>query len=241
MVVNDYLFDGQAFYWYVLAVFIYSLIAFWGSYFVDSNYHFKVLSKGSSSNKVLSLTFDDGPHPTLTPAILEILNRYNIKGSFFCIGKHVEQHPETVALLSQQGHLVANHTYTHHFWFDMYNANKMAKDLQHANTLIKDSIGLYPKLFRPPYGVTNPNLGKAIRHTGLTPVGWSVRSMDTVTKTKAALAKRLQNLQNGDIILFHDTCEITVSYLEEFITSALAKGFQFERVDKLLNIEAYEA
>ena len=100
--------------------------------------------------------------------------------------------------------------------------------------------GLKPKLFRPPYGVTNPNVKKAIINGSYTPVGWSVRSMDTVMKDeKKLLAKINGGIQPGAVFLFHDTGKITLNILPYFIQEVKKRGYNIVPLDKLLDLQAY--
>ncbi|MBL0342734.1 MAG: polysaccharide deacetylase family protein [Bacteroidetes bacterium] len=96
------------------------------------------------------------------------------------------------------------------------------------------------KLFRPPYGVTTPVVAKVISETGMQPIGWSLRSMDTVIKDEAKLVLKIKNnLKSGDIILLHDTAAVTLAALQQIINEIKAKGFKIVRIDQLLNIEPY--
>ncbi|MCH5716326.1 polysaccharide deacetylase family protein [Niabella hibiscisoli] len=96
------------------------------------------------------------------------------------------------------------------------------------------------KWFRPPYGVTNPNLKKAVERMGYTAIGWNVRSMDTVAKDEGVLLNKLKNaLKPGAIFLFHDTIDITVKVLPDFISCAREQGYEIAPLDKLLNLQPY--
>ena len=116
----------------------------------------------------------------------------------------------------------------------------MIYDLQEMNNETDKVINQKPKLFRPPYGVTNPNLSSAIIAGGFTPVGWSVRTMDTVINNPNKLLKKaLKSLAPGAVYLFHDTSDITVAILPEFLKQVKLSGYSVVRPDKLLNLQAY--
>ena len=116
----------------------------------------------------------------------------------------------------------------------------MYADLQEMDSITKEATGLTPRLFRPPYGVTNPNLKKAILRGNYIPVGWSIRSMDTVIKDeKKLLYKITKAVKPGAIILFHDTSRTTIAILPAFISYVKAQGYEIIRLDKMLNLEAY--
>ncbi|MEP7237273.1 MAG: polysaccharide deacetylase family protein, partial [Ferruginibacter sp.] len=167
---------------YPLLFIVYSLIVFWGCYYVGSNFFIKIVCKAYTDKKEIAISFDDGPATNYTKEILEVLHTENIKATFFCIGNRIAGNETILQQIHNQGHIIGNHSFSHHFWFDMYAAKKMQQDLEQMDTEMEKATGLKPKLFRPPYGVTNPNLAKAIIKGGYTPVGWSVRSMDTVIK-----------------------------------------------------------
>ena len=112
--------------------------------------------------------------------------------------------------------------------------------MQMMDKVLKDTIGQKPKLFRPPYGVTNPNLKKAIINGNYIPVGWSIRSFDTVIKNEDRLLKRvLRQLKTGAVFLFHDTSNITVVILPAVIKYIQSNGYEIIRLDKMLNLQAY--
>src|SRR5690606_10222065 len=139
-----------------------------------------------------------------------------------------------------EGHVVGNHSYHHGFHFDWKSSRAMAQELEETNKAIAGIIGKEPKLFRPPYGVTNPNLAKAVKAMDMYSIGWNIRSFDTKAKDPEKLLQSIvSRLKGGDIILFHDTMPVTKQILTELIIQARKKGFTFARVDKLLDIDAY--
>lgn len=188
----------------------------------------------------IALSFDDGPKTNYTSAVLRVLKTNNVKAAFFCIGSRIAGSESLFAQVHEEGHLIGNHSYSHHFWFDLFSAKKMLSDLRMMSLTMENEIGLRPRLFRPPYGVMNPNLKKAILRGNYIPVGWSVRSMDTVVKDEKKLLKRMTAaLRPGAIFLFHDTSRVTLAILPEFIRYATRQGYKIVRLDKLLNLKAY--
>lgn len=116
----------------------------------------------------------------------------------------------------------------------------MLADLKLMDSEMKRITGLEPKLFRPPYGVTNPNLKKAIIRGGYVPVGWSVRSMDTVIKNEKKLFDKIsKSLKPGAIFLFHDTSKTTLAVLPAFINWVKQNGYEIVRIDKMLQLKPY--
>lgn len=225
---------------YLLLAISYSLVLFYGSYFVQSQFYMKTVCRGDTNEKKIALTFDDGPLHEYTPQVLSVLEDYNVKATFFCIGKNAEAHTALLKTIHQQGHIVGSHSYSHSFWFDLLSSKKMEADLQQAHHLFRTELGIEVKWFRPPYGVTNPNLKKAVEKMGYIAIGWSVRSMDTVAKNEPALLNKLKrSLKPGAIFLFHDTAPITANILPHFISYAQQQGYEITPLDKLLNLQPY--
>ena len=228
-----------SFWYYLLTFFIYSLVVFWGCYNIGSNFFIKIICKATTSKKQIAISFDDGPAENYTPEILELLNKNNIKAAFFCIGNRVEKNEVLLKQVFDEGHIIGNHSYSHAPMFDLFPTGKMCKDLNNMDEVTKKAIGVKPKLFRPPYGVTNPTVRKAIINGNYIPVGWSIRSLDTMIKDKEKLFRRIADINPGDIVLFHDTSKTTLDILQTFIEHVQKSGFTFVRLDKLLNIEPY--
>jgi peptidoglycan-N-acetylglucosamine deacetylase len=228
--------------WYVypLAVIAYSLIVFYGCYYIGSNFFIKVICSADTNRKEIAISFDDGPSLSYTPEILKILKEEDVKAAFFCIGKNIPGNERLLRQTIAEGHTVGNHSYTHHTWFDMFSAGQMLGDLEMMDHEMHRVTGLQPKLFRPPYGVTNPNLKKAIIKGGYTPIGWSVRSFDTVIKDeKKLLNKVIRSLEPGAVFLFHDTSKTTLDMLPAFIKEVKNRGYNIVPLDKLLLLSAY--
>ena len=231
---------GLPFYFYCLLFITYSLIVFWGCINVSSNFFIPIICKAYTDKKEIAISFDDGPAENYTKQILEILKVTDVKATFFCIGNRIAGNESILKQVKEEGHVIGNHSYSHHFWFDLYSAKKMLEDLKQMGAEMERVTGLRPKLFRPPYGVTNPNLAKAIKNGGYTPVGWSVRSLDTVIKEEKQLLNKINAvIKPGAIFLFHDTCKITVKVLPEFIQEVKKRGYNIIPLDKLLALQPY--
>ena len=181
------------------------------------------------SKKNIILTFDDGPHPQITPQILQILKQEGAKAIFFCIGKNIAQYPELTRQLIAEGHIVANHSYNHSNFIGMYSVEKVQEEINETEQAIEQCVGTSMKLYRPPFGVTNPNIARAAKALQMKVIGWNKRSFDTVATSKEEVLKRITpKLSNGDIILFHDTQVLTPAILADFLLFASQKGFTFE-------------
>jgi peptidoglycan-N-acetylglucosamine deacetylase len=220
---------------------IYLLINTWGAFFVSSNFFLPAKCKAPVTSGSIAITFDDGPIAEKTERTLEILKKHNAKATFFCIGKNVKDLPEIAKRIHEEGHLIGNHSYYHGTMFDLQSTKKMKNELVDTNQMIKQTIGLSPRFFRPPYGITNPMLANAVKQLNFVTIGWSVRSFDTIAKEKEKLFTRItKNLKAGDIILLHDRCDITIEILPELLTYINSAGLKVEPLDELLNEKAYE-
>jgi len=228
------------FFIYPVVLLIWSLLLFRGSYYVGSQFYIKTICAAVTRQKVIAISFDDGPAPDYTPQVLQVLQEHQVPAAFFCIGKRVLEHPGLFKQVHEQGHIIGNHSYSHETWFDLYSSTKMYADLQQMDAAMQEVLGLKPLLFRPPYGVTNPNLAKAIRKGGYIPVGWNIRSLDTVIKDNDKLLQRIvKGVRPGAVILFHDTSKATLDMLPAFIAHVRGAGYDIVRLDKMLNLSAY--
>lgn len=234
------IYAGIPFYIYIIAAFIYSLLLFWGSYYVGSGFYFKIICFAKTEKKQIAISFDDGPVNEFTPQILKLLSEFNIHAAFFCIGHRIGENEGLFKQIHEAGHIIGNHSYSHDKWFDLFSADKMYGDLQKMDEAMEKAIGVKPKLFRPPYGVTNPNLKKAVHRGNYISVGWSIRSFDTIISDEhKLLAKVTKALKPGAVVLFHDTGKAIPAILPAFIQQARDKGYEIVRLDKLLKLEPY--
>ena len=225
---------------YLALLLAYSLLLFYGSINVASGFYMQVISSGETTSKQIAITFDDGPADRFTDKILDLLGDQEVPAAFFCIGKNIAGREQVIKKMVASGHIIGNHSHSHHFWFDMYGSAKMEADLQQMNEELYRVTGLKPLFFRPPYGVTNPNLAKAVAHLEMIAVGWNVRSLDTIVKDPEKLLQKVHKaVKPGAIILFHDTNETTFLMLKTFIEGVKEQGYEFVRLDKLINTAPY--
>jgi len=228
------------FFYYFILVLSYSLLLFYGSYFIQSDFFLRSFWKGDTKRKAIAITFDDGPLNDFTPLLLDLLKAENVPAAFFLIGKNIVGNELLVKRMVDEGHVVGNHSYSHTYWFSLNSGNNMLHDLQQCDEEIIRVTGKRPKFFRPPYGVTNPMVKRAVEKGNYDCIGWSIRTYDTNAKSaEQLLQKSLKTLSNGDIVLFHDWGQFTIGILSDFIKQAQARGFEIVRVDDLLNTKAY--
>jgi peptidoglycan-N-acetylglucosamine deacetylase len=227
-------------YVYIILAGAYLLPLIYGCYYVGSNFFIPIICSAKTGKKVVALSFDDGPVAGNTLQIIQTLKENNAEAAFFCIGSRIADNEAILKQIHNEGHLIGNHTFSHHFWFDMFSAKTMLADVRMMDKALDGVIGKMPKLFRPPYGVTNPNLKKAIIKGNYIPVGWSMRSLDTVIKNEKKLLNRVTSkIKPGAVFLFHDTSNATVAVLPAIIKHIRANGYEIMRLDKMLNLQAY--
>lgn len=226
---------------YILFIFIWVVITAIGSFQIKWNYHLQSLNHNYKiSDNHISITFDDGPNPEFTPKVLSLLKEYNAKATFFLIGKNAEVYPNLVQQILNEGHTIGNHSYSHSKNFGFFSAEKVAAELRQTNSILKQITGKELKLFRPPFGVTNPNIKNALKRTGHFSIGWSKRSFDTTNLSEKRILGRItSNLKKGDIILLHDGSAKTVAVLEQLLLFLQLHKLQSVPVNRLLEIEAY--
>jgi len=233
-------YEGNPWWILLIPVVIYLVFLVVGSVKISLNFYFKSLCKAKTKEKIIAISFDDGPDPVVTPKVLDLLKRENLPATFFCIGQKVEQYPELLKKVYEDGHLVGNHSYSHHKWFDLFSRKRMLKEIEMTDEAIKKVTGKVPMLFRPPYGVTNPTLKRIVEKTNLTSIGWSLRSFDTIHDPVKVIQKLKQKTKPGDIVLFHDTNEKIINIVEEYLIWLKENNFKVESLETMLNLEAYD-
>ena len=229
------------YYDYLLLVVFYLALSVAMSFFIRSGYHMKALCNAVTEEKIVSITFDDGPDGELTPKLLDQLKDIGIQATFFCIGRKIEGNEDLLKRMVSEGHLIGTHSYSHSNWFDLFSTTKMRKELEHSSQEIFIATGKKPLLFRPPYGVINPMLKRALHGSGLHVIGFSNRAWDTSSRKKEIiLARIMKNLKPGDIILLHDTVSESIEVIKNMTEQMAQAGYRIIPLDKLLKIHAYE-
>ena len=225
---------------YIIIGLFYLAISFYGSAFIGSNFHIKTICKGKEKHHEITITFDDGPVAEITPKVLDILKENDIHATFFCIGKRVGSNPEIAKRIIDEGHIIGNHTYSHSHGFDFFSSKKMTEELKKCDDAIEKVISKKPNFFRPPNGVTNPMLRRALKNFGYHVIGWSVRSFDTSIKDEKKVLKRItKKLKGGDIVLFHDSHTRIIPLLHDFLDFCNENGFKIVGLEEMINKDAY--
>lgn len=181
----------------------------------------------------VAITFDDGPHPEGTPAVLEVLARFGAAATFFLIGEQVERRPALAAEIASAGHAIGLHGYHHRLQLRL-SAAQLRSDLARGSAAIADATGLTPRLHRPPYGAYSAAGLRAARDAGLEPLLWTRWGKDwrKLTTPARIIARATRQLSAGDVILLHDadfyssrhSHRKTVAALPAIITALKRRG-----------------
>src|SRR5437773_4245604 len=186
-----------------------------------------------------AMTFDDGPSATLTPKLLDLLAAHHIKATFFVIGENVAEHPEIVARAAQEGHEIANHSWSHPNFGKMSDEN-VRRQLQQTDDAIKNATGKRPTLLRPPYGSITAREKRWIHDEfGYDIILWDVDPYDWKRPGPAVVRARiLKETRPGSIVLSHDIHPGTIEAMPSTFDELETKGFKFVTVSELIRMAA---
>lgn len=188
----------------------------------------------------IALTFDDGPHPDFTPRLLDILKQAGIKVTFFMVGRCVVTYPQIVKRMVDEGHEVANHSWSHPLLTEL-GQTSVESQIRRTHDAIVKACGVVPAYYRPPYGEIRLSQRKRIQDTfGYCTILWDVDPLDwqPPRNSKKVHDRILEQTRAGSIILCHDIHETTVDAMTTTIADLKAKGFQFATVSQLIQLEA---
>jgi peptidoglycan/xylan/chitin deacetylase (PgdA/CDA1 family) len=194
--------------------------------------------RGASSRRCVALTFDDGPDPRSTPALLDLLRDAKVPATFFCTGQQVAAHPELAARIAREGHLIQNHSYTHNHATNIFTVARLRAELTQTQAVIQKITGVAPRWFRPPMGLTNPRVFHVARALGLIVVGWTARGFDTkLTEPTLIVARILRKLRPGAILLLHDgniPAERLTKTVRLLLAELRARDYEVARLDHVV-------
>jgi len=197
----------------------------------------RVVRYGPVDRKRIALTFDDGPHPTVTPKVLEVLKEQQVKGTFFVLGDRIRQHPELLHMITDGGHEIGNHTYSHRLLTAM-STNLIEREVSETQELIRTAAGVETHMFRPPYGAYRASTKEILQRYGLNIVLWSVDPEDWKhTKDPQHIVDTITNrVQNGSIVVCHDIYKTTLGVLPDLITCLKNMGYDMVTVNDLCGV-----
>lgn len=199
-----------------------------------------IYHKNENAYMKIALTFDDGPHPRVTPQILDLLDEFGIKATFFTIGINAESYPEALEEIIKRGHEIGNHTYTHPNVSSL-DILDIKSEIEHCESVIYGLTDHRTKVFRPPGGVIDHKLIQALRDLDYKIILWDIDTLDWAhTKPETIAQNVIGNVRSGDIILMHDyigRASPTVEALRLFLPELLSKGYKFVVVSELIGLE----
>lgn len=195
----------------------------------------RLVSKGNLGRCEFALTFDDGPSPATTPIVLEILQQYAVKATFFLVGNRAEQFPELVQSIVSKGHEVGSHSHTHPY-FSRVSIAQAAREVSTAQATLEGLTGVPCRLFRPPFGELRVQSLIPAWRRKQTVVSWSMDLRDYDASDSSIIYDRVakQSFTNGDIILYHAMSQTSVAALPAVIEAASVGGRKGVRVSELL-------
>jgi peptidoglycan/xylan/chitin deacetylase (PgdA/CDA1 family) len=195
-----------------------------------------------NAGKACALTFDDGPNPRVTPALLKLLEKHGVPATFFVLGKYVQQYPELARDVVAADHAIGNHTYGHPNLL-LSQRGRIIDELRRCEDTIFSATGKRSSCIRPPFGFRGPQFFSAAREMGLSRIiMWSISVRDWNPQPAANLIHRLRKVQSGDILLLHDGDHRTsgadrfhvLRALEHWLPRWKDSGLQFVKTDPML-------
>jgi peptidoglycan-N-acetylglucosamine deacetylase len=203
--------------------------------------------RGKTQDKIVALTFDDGPNEPYTSEIVDFLNRRGVKATFFQVGSCVEKYPGTTKKIIESGHVVGNHSLSHAFHTYVTHPS-FYDEITKTQAIIKKHTGKTPALFRPPWLWRQPLLMRTLHRCGLTPVsGEFCHSLEVFQIDGRRIARAtLRKMRPGSILIFHDGFDArggnraqTVQAVKITVDQLLKEGWKFATLDSLLGVKAY--
>ncbi len=193
------------------------------------------LRRVDSPTPCVALTFDDGPHATITPQVLDVLRRHGVQATFFAVGRRADSHPGILARARGEGHEIGVHTWSHIAIQDR-SIRTVSREITRGIASIEAAIGERPRLFRPPCGFISPELADMIRNRFNMPVIlWDVDTFDwSRPGTDKVIARALDNTRPGSIILLHDVLAETPLAVEAIVQGLQERGFRLVTVSQLM-------
>ncbi len=190
-----------------------------------------VMGNVEEGKKKIALTFDDGPHPYYTEQLLDGLSERNVKATFFVTGEHASLHPDVIARMKEEGHVIGNHTYSH-MQLNKGNREKFKEELVKTNEIIESITGEEVIYVRPPYGSWDKKLEEELN---MFPVLWTIDPLDWCSDNVDSITgKVVSKAKENDIILLHDYYPSTITAAFQIIDNLKEQGYEFVTVEEIL-------
>lgn len=198
--------------------------------------------RGKERSRQIALTFDDGPNDPHTLHLLDVLARHNVNATFFMVGRYVRHRPDLAVEVARQGHVIANHTFTHPL-LTVQSLARVRDELSQCRAALTDAVGEHSNLFRPPWGGRRPGVFGVVRNLGLEPVMWSVTGFDWNAPSADYIEQKVtRRIRGGDVVLLHDGGHLafgadrsaTVRVVDRLIARYKSEGFEFVTVPQMM-------
>ena len=199
-----------------------------------------MIRKGPGNRQVIALTFDDGPHPVYTPMILQLLERYDARATFFVVGKRVEEYPQVTMAIVEKGHQVGQHTYSHPR-LTRISAEDLLLEIEKSEEVLANACGIRPRIFRPPFGFIGPDAARVLVDRGYSIVLWeeALDTYDWMGASPSRISKRIgDGAHAGGIIVMHDGWgdrSNTIEALQGILENLTERGYKFVTIDDMLS------
>ncbi len=188
----------------ILVLSFFLLLCFGAPFFPEFGFYLPVICRGGKGEGGVALTFDDGPSPSSTPIVLDLLARHNLQATFFVVGEKAAKYPELIENIIAGGHTIGNHSWNHDYFLMLRSRKRLQEDICNTQKILKKS-GIQPLVFRPPVGITSPHLKTVLSRQNLITITYSCRAYDRGNRNILNLAEKIQRrLRPGDIIMLHD-------------------------------------
>jgi peptidoglycan-N-acetylglucosamine deacetylase len=223
---------------FTAVAFVFLAIVGFGVAFPQLKFFGKFICRGKNSQCCVALTFDDGPDALSTPQLLDLLKEVKVEAAFFCVGERVTANPELASRIVREDHLLENHSYAHSNLTNFFSVARLRAELMRTQAAIQEATGIVPQFFRPPMGLSNPRIFRAVQELGLKVIGWSTRGLDTQISDPQRIVSRIsRRLEPGAIILLHDgniPAERLVLTVKLLLATLRERGYEVVRLDKML-------
>ena len=230
-------------YWLIFILLCVAVTGFlvWASAYIGSGVYLKSFCRGKKTAKHVALTFDDSPSQ-MTCAVLDVLKEHDVKASFFVIGSKIEGNEDILQRIAEEGHIIGNHSWSHTPGFPLKKYKDVVEEIRMTSDRIQETTGKTPVLFRPPFGVTNPHIGKAVRELGMSSIGWSIRSLDTLeNRTRENIMARIASqMEPGSVILLHDRCKDSDRLLRMLLQYLEENDYTIVTIEEMFNLKIYD-
>jgi len=208
------------------------------------NYFVRGICRGEEGAMRVALTFDDGPDPSGTGALLDVLSRHHIQAAFFPTGVKAEARPDMIREIDRRGHVIGNHSYRHAWWTNFLIGRSLEGEITKAQRVVESVLGKVPAFYRPPAGLTNPHLPRVLKRLGLHVTGWDVRAFDTRKEKEEVLRNVLKKVRDGSIILLHEgrrAPEDQAGMVDSIAQGLREQGYRFVGLEEMTGLPAYQA